>query len=151
MIAYKSPRVYLLTVVVQLNTIVSLLATLSKASMLLAVTAAIGQSKWVWYSHEVSQSTRKQLQHAQIFDDASRGPLGALTMLIVLRHKTLASIGAMLMLLSLLFEPFAQQTITVGLRFPYKAMPESGIGRVVYYSALDGRLRTSFCSPTSKR
>ena len=61
---------------VPLNFVVSTLATISKSSLLLAVTSAFGQFKWLWMF-----SKQRRLQDLQIFDEASRGPLGAFKLL----------------------------------------------------------------------
>lgn len=62
---------------VPLSFVVSTLATVSKSSLLLAVTSAIGQFKWLWMS-----SKQRRLQDLQVFDEASRGPLGAAKLLL---------------------------------------------------------------------
>ena len=62
---------------VSLNFVVSTLATVSKSSLLLAVTSALGQVKWLWMS-----SKQRSLQDLQVFDEASRGPWGASKLLI---------------------------------------------------------------------
>ena len=61
---------------VSLNFIVSALATVSKSSLLLAVASAIGQFKWIWISAKYHP-----LRDLQIFDEASRGSLGAFKLL----------------------------------------------------------------------
>lgn len=62
---------------VPLNFVVSTLATVSKSSLLFAVASALGQFKWLWMF-----SRRRRLQDLQVFDDASRGPLGASRLLV---------------------------------------------------------------------
>ena len=62
---------------VPLSFVVSTLATISKSSLLLAVASAIGQFKWLWMF-----SKQRRLQDLQVFDEASRGPLGASKLLI---------------------------------------------------------------------
>lgn len=57
---------------VSLNFVISTLATVSKSSLLFAVASALGQFKWLWMFFK-----QRQLQDLQVFDDASRGPLGA--------------------------------------------------------------------------
>lgn len=57
---------------VSLNLVVSTLATFSKSWLILAVTSALGQFKWLWMF-----SKQRRLQDVQVFDEASRGPLGA--------------------------------------------------------------------------
>jgi hypothetical protein len=58
--------------VLQLNATVSIPAFLARASLLMAVAAVIGQSKWLWFK------VTRRLAVLQSFEDASRGPLGAL-------------------------------------------------------------------------
>lgn len=58
------------------NAIISFLATLNKASMLLPVAEVLVQLKWLWF-----QARRRRVFDLQIFDDASRGPLGSLRLL----------------------------------------------------------------------
>ncbi|KAH8714832.1 hypothetical protein GQ44DRAFT_624959 [Phaeosphaeriaceae sp. PMI808] len=53
-----------------LNTVIALLATLLRSS--LVTSTVIGQAKWCW------QHRRRPVQHLAYFDEASRGPLGAL-------------------------------------------------------------------------
>lgn len=57
---------------ISLNFVISILATVSKTSLLFAVASALGQFKWLWMF-----SKQRSLQDLQVFDDASRGPLGA--------------------------------------------------------------------------
>ncbi|KKZ64651.1 hypothetical protein EMCG_09433 [[Emmonsia] crescens] len=62
-----------------LNTIISILTNIVKVSVLVAVAASISQLKWLWLKD------MRPLQDLQIFDDASRGPLGSLYMVFYLR------------------------------------------------------------------
>lgn len=61
---------------VPLSFIVATLAAVSKSSLLLVVSSAFGQFKWLWIS-----SKKRRLQDLQDFDEASRGPLGAAKLL----------------------------------------------------------------------
>lgn len=97
-----------------LNTIISILSAASKSSMIYAVTASIGQLKWNWY-----YARKEQLQHIQLFDDASRGPWGSMMMLFSHKGWSLASLGALITLLALAFDPFMQQI----LRYPIRQAP----------------------------
>lgn len=92
-----------------LNTIISILATTSKSALLFAASAAIGQLKWDWF-----QGSTRNLHDIVMFDDASRGPLGAFTMLASPRiaFKSIATIGAIATILLLGFDPFVQQLLT---------------------------------------
>ena len=55
------------------NTIVSIIATLTKASLLLTVAEVIAQLKWLCF-----QARAQRISDLQVFDDACRGPLGRL-------------------------------------------------------------------------
>jgi Protein of unknown function (DUF3176) len=94
---------------INMNTILSVLATALKGSMLLPVCACLSQLKWSWYY----RSTRK-LDFFEVFDAASRGPLGAALLLFRLKFWHLASIGSVVTLLALASDAFIQQS----LRFP---------------------------------
>ncbi|KAL8763231.1 MAG: hypothetical protein Q9184_000949 [Pyrenodesmia sp. 2 TL-2023] len=73
-----------------------------------AVGSAISQCKWLWYR----QAKPRRLQDLQLFDDASRGPWGAIQLLISLRAKSACPfIGAFVIVLVNLFDPFLQQVV----------------------------------------
>jgi hypothetical protein len=61
----------------ELNAIISILATAAKGALLLPVAEAISQHKWLWF-----RRSQRKLQDIETFDNASRGPWGALTMLL---------------------------------------------------------------------
>jgi hypothetical protein len=92
--------------VVNLNAIISILATVSGSTMLFSISAAMGQAKWDW----ISQQPRP-LRDLKLLDEASRGPLGSFEMLC---HRTLLSmttLGSAATLLNLAVGPFVQQLI----------------------------------------
>ncbi|KAK5724997.1 hypothetical protein LTR17_013383 [Elasticomyces elasticus] len=89
------------------NTLISILATLNRSSLLLYVTQGIAQLKWPYF-----QRQSHRLSDLQIFDDASRGPLGSLYLLWSVNIKaTVACLGAFIVVLALFVEPFTQQII----------------------------------------
>lgn len=102
---------------ITINAVISLLSLVSKASLLLAVTQALGQAKWLLISqtpgrrNQVNRPAHK-LVDVQIFDDASRGPWGALRLLFKIPNATWGVFGAVIILLSALSDPFAQQLVT---------------------------------------
>lgn len=100
-----------------LNTIVSVLATASKASLLLTIGTSIGQLKWIWFQ----QDSKRQLYNLQSFDDASRGPLGSLKILFQRpqQGRLLLSLAAVVTLLALAFDPFMQQIVS----YPVREVP----------------------------
>jgi hypothetical protein len=65
------------------NTVVSLLSTTSRSSSLVSISAVIGQEKWMWFGLGSLKGFRQdtRLIDLQIFEDASRGPLGSLRLL----------------------------------------------------------------------
>jgi hypothetical protein len=64
-----------------LNAIDSLLGTACKSSLIFVIGECIGQLKWIWFykgSSKTLKKKRKQhLDGMQLFDTASRGPLGS--------------------------------------------------------------------------
>jgi hypothetical protein len=55
-------------------------------------------------------------------DSASRGPLGSVTLLFTLRSRPLASLGAIITILALVFDPFIQRIV----QYPSLPSPDSG-------------------------
>ncbi|KAJ0417816.1 hypothetical protein BJY00DRAFT_315607 [Aspergillus carlsbadensis] len=100
---------------VTLNAIISLLGTASKSSLIYVIGECMGQLKWVWF-YRAEKNRHQRLDNMQYFDGASRGPLGSL--LLILRHRgtSFVSFGALLIIVTLLFDPFMQQIITYPLR-----------------------------------
>lgn len=87
------------------NAIISIIVTAAKATMLVLVPSCISQLKWNQYQ------TPTPLYHMQIFDQASRGAWGSFLILWKITPG-LATMGALLMILSLAIDPFAQQILT---------------------------------------
>lgn len=98
-----------------LNAIVSILATSSKTALIFSLSNSLGQLKWVWLNGDSSKS----LVDAEVFDDASRGPLGAVVMLYSHATRSFASFGSLLILLALAFDPFVQQVVRYENRVSY--------------------------------
>jgi hypothetical protein len=63
-----------------INTVVSVLGTISRSSLAFAVAACLGQQKWSW--HHEKPSTLALFKN---FDNATRGPLGGGQLLFALR------------------------------------------------------------------
>jgi hypothetical protein len=93
--------------IAQPNTVVSALSTLAKSSMLMVVGQALGQLKWQHF-----ESRPRRLIEFEIFENASRGPWGALDFLYRIHWRALAgSTGAIITVLAVAMDPFAQQVI----------------------------------------
>ena len=97
---------------ISLNTVIAILSTLSRTALLVPVTSCISQLKWI---HLVSSP--RPLREFQVFDDASRGPWGALELIWRLHVKTkLASWGSLIIILTLAMGPFTQQLLSYPLK-----------------------------------
>ena len=87
------------------NTIIALFSTLSKSAILLVITACISQLKWIYFGRR-----GHRVMDLQIFDAASRGPLGAIALIVRIRWgATIASSGALITILALFQDAFYQQ------------------------------------------
>ncbi len=100
-----------------LNGLVAILATITRAALLIPVAAALSQSKWV----QLSSSKRgmpksSELRDLELFDQASRGAWGGLQLLWAKKGLHLASIGALLMIFALAFDTFSQQVLSIQYR-----------------------------------
>lgn len=91
------------------NTVVSIIVTISKASLLVPISGCLSQLKWNRYRD------RAPLYDMQAIDQASRGPWGALELLWIglprLRLDTLSLAGAFMTILAVAIDPFAQQIL----------------------------------------
>ena len=83
--------------------------------MLLPVVEALSQLKWDWFNKS------SKLADFENSDAASRGPLGSIQLIIGLKGRQLASLGATITVVTLAFDPFLQQIIT----YPLKPVPSS--------------------------
>jgi hypothetical protein len=93
---------------ITLNAIVSVLSTTFKAALIYPVSTALGQAKWNWYADQ-----ERLLRDFQRIEEASRGPLGATRILFGPTSFSVASLGAIIVILALLVDPFAQQLLGV--------------------------------------
>ncbi|CAO2655603.1 Nn.00g044060.m01.CDS01 [Neocucurbitaria sp. VM-36] len=110
-----------------LNAYISILSKMAGAALILPVSEALGQLKWSWFLEH-----SKQMWDFEIFDNASRGPWGSLLLLVRTKGRALAALGAMIMLCSLLLDPFFQQVVDFPDR-PVLQNTNSTIPRVVDY------------------
>ncbi|KAE9377208.1 hypothetical protein N431DRAFT_555454 [Stipitochalara longipes BDJ] len=111
---------------ITVNTYVSFFATIAKGTMLVAVNESISQLKWLWFREP------RTLQDMQVFDDASRGPAGA--MRLMFRTKSfLIVLGSLVAVLALVVDPFAQQIVSYPLRSV--VVETAAVGRAQAYDA----------------
>ncbi|KAF2622936.1 hypothetical protein BU25DRAFT_414706 [Macroventuria anomochaeta] len=96
---------------IQPNSLVALLATLTRAALVYPVSECIGHLKWVYFERP------RPLNFMNAFDIASRGPLGTSKLLWTTRlGSPLASCASLVIIILLLFQPFMQQAIEVSSR-----------------------------------
>lgn len=89
---------------IQPNSAVAVFSTIAKSSLLFPLAECMGQLKWAYFE------TPRPVSRLEYFDAASRGPWGAAKLLWEIKGRALlASLGAIVTLLLLTFEPFAQQ------------------------------------------
>ncbi|KAK8167542.1 hypothetical protein BC567DRAFT_15141 [Phyllosticta citribraziliensis] len=110
-----------------LNTLVSVFSTLSRVLLLFAVSSALGQWKYIAFAQQ-----QRKLIEFQHFDQASRGAHGSLMLLWSTGLRSLAGLGALIMVVSLAIDPFTQSIMSFSTR-QTSEMPSS-ISRALRYS-----------------
>ncbi|KAJ5579600.1 uncharacterized protein N7459_005585 [Penicillium hispanicum] len=88
------------------NAVASVIVTVAKAALMVPVSSCLGQLKW--NHNEYHKPT--PLYHMQVLEQASRGPWGALEVFWTIR-PSLATLGAVLMIIAVAIDPFAQQIL----------------------------------------
>ena len=87
-------------------TIANILGKVASAALIVPTSEALGQLKWHWF-HE-----SKAMWDFEIFDKASRGAWGAALLLFRTKGRSLAALGALLIVLLLAIDTFFQQVVT---------------------------------------
>lgn len=67
---------------ITLNSLLALFTTIAKAGLILPITQALGQLKWIWFAQK-----ERPLTDFQTFDESSRGMTGSFKLLYVLRFQ----------------------------------------------------------------
>jgi hypothetical protein len=114
---------------ITLNALISVLSTAAKSSLLFAIAGTLGQVKWAWFTEN------RQLSDMQTFDDATRGPWGALILLCSRRIRPLASLGAAITILALAYGPFLQQLVRYPVIYESVANHEAATKRATTFNA----------------
>lgn len=123
LLVYRNRAVPELSMGLTINAIISVLITAAKVAMLSAVAGAMGQIKWKWFRQNWGP-----LRNLDLFDEASRGgPWGAIHFLAKVRWSSPAAIGAVVLLLSLAMDPFAQQLLTYPVQLTYRDSPDASM------------------------
>ncbi|KAI4674331.1 uncharacterized protein J4E84_010569 [Alternaria hordeiaustralica] len=90
----------------QFLTMANILGKVASAALIVPTSEALGQLKWHWF-HE-----SKAMWDFEIFDKASRGAWGAALLLFRTKGRSLAALGALLIVLLLAIDTFFQQVVT---------------------------------------
>lgn len=91
---------------ISVNTLLAVFATTLKVAAAFVLAEGLSQMKWSWYSDP------RPLYHFLVYDNASRGPWGALKLLWQLRLKAvIASLGAFVTIAAIFVDPLSQQLI----------------------------------------
>lgn len=93
--------------VLNLNTVIAILAAAFRIGFMVPVGEALAQWKWLWFSKKP-----RALGDFDSIDEASRGSRGSLLLLWETKGLSLTAIGAWIAILSLATEPFIQQIVT---------------------------------------
>lgn len=94
------------------NSVVSQLMTVSRSALMFSTASCIGQLSWL----HIRQKPQA-LSDLQSFDDASRGPAGAASILVFAkRYRFPVIIASLITIATLLMEPFSQQVLQFPLR-----------------------------------
>ncbi|KXH38439.1 hypothetical protein CNYM01_03580 [Colletotrichum nymphaeae SA-01] len=91
---------------ITLNTFLAFFTTLAKVAFMLSTSSALSQFKFTWFMEP------RPLYDFYVFDQASRGLLGSMKMLYRVRLKHTVTIGAILMVISVLSSPVTQLAIS---------------------------------------
>lgn len=96
---------------ISLNSVIAILAAVFKASLAVPLSEGLSHLKWVWYT----TNKERPLSDIEVFDNASRDPLGSLrlvfTKLLAKERPLLAILGASAVVIAIALDPFAQATV----------------------------------------
>ncbi|KAF1829796.1 hypothetical protein BDW02DRAFT_509094 [Decorospora gaudefroyi] len=96
---------------------INVLGKVSSAALIVPTSEALGQLKWNWFHNS------RAMWDFEIFDKASRGPLGALMLLYRTKGRSLAALGAVLIVLMLAIDTFFQQVVDLPGRWTLNDSP----------------------------
>ncbi|KUJ22655.1 uncharacterized protein LY89DRAFT_307003 [Mollisia scopiformis] len=92
---------------ITLNTIIALLTALANGTLAVPLSNGISQLKWDRFKKD-----RTVLTDMDLFDQASRGPLGAFNLIARAPGRMMGSFGASITILAFALGPFSQQVAT---------------------------------------
>ncbi|KAL1984945.1 hypothetical protein VTN96DRAFT_8501 [Rasamsonia emersonii] len=96
---------------ITLNTLLALLATLCKAAFAYPVLQGISQLKWNWFTK------RRPLIHFEAFDEASRGAVGSIRLLVATRGQISSVVVAAILISAIITSTITQAAVTTSTRY----------------------------------
>lgn len=132
LVAYSGKPAPTLPLGITLNALISIIGVGAKSSMLAVVASSLSQAKWCHFLRRA-----RPLSEAQAFDDAAFGPLGSMWLLFGRTALSLPAIGAVLMIITLPYDPFIQQLLA----FPYAPPSEAVTDRATAFIGADAGVR----------
>ncbi|SPO02105.1 uncharacterized protein DNG_04778 [Cephalotrichum gorgonifer] len=94
------------TLPLNLNALLAFFTTVATVSFLIPTVECVSQWKWNYF-----RADARSLSDFQLFDSATRSPIGAAALLVKLRHTHVAGVGAAVILLSLLVPAVSQVAV----------------------------------------
>jgi hypothetical protein len=94
-----------------LLTYANILGKIASAALIIPTSEALGQLKWNWFHQS------NAMWDFEIFDKASRGAWGAVMLLFRTKGRSLAALGALLIVLLLAIDTFFQQVVDLPTRW----------------------------------
>ena len=118
----------------QLLTWANVLVKVAAAALIVPTSEALGQLKWNWFHKS------RAMWDFEIFDKASRGPLGAVMLLFRTRGRSLAAFGALLIVLLLAMDTFFQQAV----EYPDRSRRTDTVGDIPRVTTYETRSRLQY-------
>jgi hypothetical protein len=116
----------------------NVLGKVSSAALIVPTSEALGQLKWNWFHNS------KVMWDFEIFDKASRGPWGALMLLFRTKGRSLAALGALLIVMLLAIDTFFQQVVVLHDRWKLHTLAAAAPKAYVYEPGLPVRQRDGY-------
>lgn len=113
---------------INLNSFLSLFTTLTKAAILVSVSAAISHIQWTWFHVERGG---RSLYDLHVIDQASRGAWGSLVLLWRFRFRHFITCGAFLVAVSTITSPITQLAINYPVRNITVQGPEAAFTQAI--------------------
>lgn len=89
-----------------LNAIIAIFSVMFKSMLAYTLSECLGQAKWIWIS-----SQQRSLNDIDLIDSGSRGPFGSFKILTKPVARSFISVGAIVVVLSVVTDPFVQLTV----------------------------------------